>query len=460
VPVIDIVGVIVSARPAEPMRARGLPWAAGPRELAALALVGAVLMVVTWWRGAAPAVGPGARLTDAGRLAGFLAEYVALLQLLLRARLGIIERGLGTDAINTSHRLLGAYLLTLVLAHATLIIAGYADAQRKTIAGQSGALVTEYPYVAWAVIATGLLLGVAATSVPFVRHRIRYETWHGVHLLGYVALALAFFHQVSNGEHFVHSPPLRIAWTTLIGSVAGAVIWSRWLRPVRLMVRHRLTVAAVRPETPGTVSVQLAGRRLDRFPGQPGQYFRWRFLTRGSWHVAHPYSLSAEPDGRRLRITATVAGRYSSRLPDLAVGTKVIAEGPCGGLVARPGWRGPVLLVAGGVGITPLRTLFSTCPGSRVTLVYRGHTAAHMPFRGELDDIAHRSGATVHYLIGSRHDPANALTPEQIARMCPDIHRAIVYLCGSAGFVRHVRISLSRLGVRDCDLRAESFQLA
>ena len=459
-PVIDVVGVMVAPRAATAVPAVGSRWIARPRDLSALAIIGAVLLVGMWWRGAAPAVGRGAALTDAGRLTGFLAGYIALLQVLLRARLRTIERTLGTDAINTAHRVLGVYLLALVLAHASLINAGYAHRVHMGIVSQFRALLIDYPYVGWAAIAASLLVGVAATSVPIIRRRLRYEIWHGMHLAVYAALVLAFFHQVADGEHFVHRPQLRIAWTALWLSVAAAIVWSRWLRPVLMMARHRLTVAAIRHETPGTISVEMTGRRLDRFPAEPGQYFRWRFLNRSSWHVAHPYSLSAEPDGRRLRITATVTGRYSARLPGLRVGTRVMAEGPCGGLLARPAWSGPVLLIAGGLGITPLRTLLATCPGSPITLIYRGHAASAMPLRAELAEIADRRHARLHHVVGSRHDPANQLSPEQITQLCPDVGQAQVYVCGSAAFVRHVRTSLSKLQVRGGNIRAESFQLA
>src|SRR5262249_36544635 len=212
--------------------------------------------------------------------------------------------------------------------------------------------------------------------------RLPHEVWHGVHLLVYVALALAFFHQVAIGVHFVQSRPLRTAWTALWSAVAALAVWSRWLRPVRLSARHRLRVSAVDPESLRTVSIQLSGRRMDRFPAESGQYYRWRFLDRRCWFVARPYSLSADPDGHRLRITATTDGRYSALLPDLAPGTWVIPEGPCGGLTAPPRWAGPVLLVAGGIGITPLRALLARCPGGPIVLVYRVRAATEIAFRG------------------------------------------------------------------------------
>jgi predicted ferric reductase len=177
------VGLTILARPAgKPLTIRS---SIGPRSNALLALTGAILVVTVWWRGATPAVGPGAELTDASRLTGLLAGYVALLQVLLRTRLSVIERGLGTDAINTWHHLLGGYLITLVVAHATLITAGYAAGSHVTLLAQIRAWLTEHPYVWWAVIAVGLLLGIAATSAQRVRRRLRYEVWHGLHLAVY-----------------------------------------------------------------------------------------------------------------------------------------------------------------------------------------------------------------------------------------------------------------------------------
>jgi ferredoxin-NADP reductase len=206
------------------------------------------------------------------------------------------------------------------------------------------------------------------------------------------------------------------------------------------------------------VSVEIVGRRLDRLAVAPGQYFRWRFLSRGRWYVAHPYSLSAEPDGRRLRFTATVDGRFSRGLPTLRPGTRVIAEGPCGGLLPTR-WSGPTLLVGAGVGITPLRALLPFCPSGRTTLIYRGRAEIDLPLRAEIEEIADERDVELHYLIGSRNDPANALSGEQLERLCPAVRDSLVYVCGSATFVRHVRGSLSELGVPHARIRTESFEL-
>jgi predicted ferric reductase len=429
--------------------------------VAAIMVAGAALVTATWWRAAPPSFGAGSAVTDAGRLTGLLAGYVALLQVTLRIRLPVVEHKLGTDSINNTHRLLGGYLIVLIVGHATLITAGYAQAARSSVPHQLMTLVSSYPYVLWAVIAACLLIGIGISSLPVIRRRLRYEAWHGVHLLVYAALALAFFHQVTVGEHFRHQAVLRAAWTILFAGVGAAVLIFRFLRPFYPSIRHRLVVESVVHETPDIISIRITGRAIHRLRARPGQYFRWRFLAPGAWYLAHPYSLSEEPSGRSLRITVRVTGRHTAMLAQLPVGTRVIAEGPCGGLISRASWAGPVALIAGGIGITPLRALFATAPCAEhaLTLIYRVHDPADIVFRAELERIAAQRGGTVHFLIGPRDDPRNDLSHASLTRLCPDLARSRVFICGPVGYAQMIRASLAAAGVPRGRVRSESFQM-
>jgi ferredoxin-NADP reductase len=429
--------------------------------LVAVGVAGAALVTATWWRAAPPSIGAGAPLIDAGRLAGLLAGYVALLQVLLRARLPVVERGLGTDSINETHHLLGGYLIALIIGHAALITTGYAAVAGFSAPRELATLIRSYPYVWGAVIAACLLTGIAISSLPPLRRRLLHEAWHGLHLLVYAALALAFFHQVTVGEHFRTHAVLRAAWTALFAGAAATVIIFRFLRPIYLSVRHRLVVASVVRETANIVSVRIAGRSLDRLHATPGQYFRWRFLAPGAWHLAHPYSLSEEPGGQGLRITVRIGGPHTSMLARLRPGTRVVAEGPCGGLVAAAGWAGPVTLIAGGVGITPLRALLATasCADGSISLIYRAHETADIVFRSELEHIAAERGGKAHFLVGGRDDPRNDLSASGLARLCPELPRSRVFVCGPPGYTKAIRASLDSLGVPGRRVRSESFQL-
>ena len=98
-------------------------------------------------------------------------------------------------------------------------------------------------------------------------------------------------------------------------------------------LRHLLRVTSVSDEAAGVVSVYLTGRRLDRLGAEAGQFLNWRFLGRPGWTRANPYSLSAAPDGRSLRITAKALGDGSAAgCARLRPGTRALFEGPYGRL--------------------------------------------------------------------------------------------------------------------------------
>ena len=127
--------------------------------------------------------------------------------------------------------------------------------------------------------------------------------------------------------------------------------------PLWRSMRHRLVVSQVIAEQPGLTTVVVTGRRLEALPVRGGQFFQWRFLGVPGWTRAHPYSLSAAPDGRSLRFTVEHVGDGSAAVADLRPGTPVLVEGPYGRLHAGVRQRRKVLLMASGIGVTPLKAI-------------------------------------------------------------------------------------------------------
>src|SRR5262249_45904150 len=155
--------------------------------------------------------------------------------------------------------------------------------------------------------------------------------------------------------------------------------------PLLMFARHRFTVIGVRPEARGIVSVYISGRNLEALGAEPGQFFRWRFLTRALWWQSHPDSLSATPRSVMMRGPLKALGGHSGLLGGLRPGTRLIAEGPYGAFTpALSGRR--VLLIAGGVGITPIRAMFAALPqrmSDGITLIYRASDPGDIVFRQE-----------------------------------------------------------------------------
>jgi predicted ferric reductase len=437
--------------------------------LAALLLIGliagAAAIVWLWWHDtqAETLDSLGAELTAAGRVTGLLGGYLLLAEVTLMSRIPQLERRIGSDWLAAAHRALGGYLVCMLVAHSVLIVAGYAVTTHRGLVSETSRVVLDEPDVLMATAGLALLVGVGWLSARSVRRRLAYETWYYLHLYAYLAVLLAFAHQLAVGAQFTDNRLARVAWTGMHITVALCLLAFRVGAPLRLALRHRLRVAAVRREAPGVVSVYVTGRNLTSLRAEAGQFFRWRFLTGGRWWQAHPFSLSAAPNERFLRLTVKAAGDHTGGLGRLRPGVRVLAEGPYGAFTAGLRRRRRVLLLAGGVGVAPLRALLETLPGApgEVDLIYRVSSPDQALFSLELARLAQARRAIVHFLPGPRGD-RHRPDPLDAGRLCslvPDLPERDVFICGPSGMVDRARRELRRAGVPRRRIHAERFDL-
>ena len=378
---------VLSARPATPTPAPAGRLDADARidsvvRLAtSVALWFGLLLVTYWWDrdgGVTDLTGWVSGLTSAGRLTGLWAADLLLVQVLLMSRLPPLEHAFGRDQLARIHRVIGFASFDLMVAHIVLSIGGYASGRWSAVPRTMWDLVTNYGGVLLSAAGTVCLVMVVVTSIKASRRRLRYESWHLIHLYAYLGVGLALPHQLWTGQEFLLSTGATVYWWTLWGSAAGAVLVWRLGLPLWRSARYGLRVAGVVRESSDVVSVHLTGRRLDRLPVRAGQFLNVRFLTSPGWTRANPFSLSAAPDGHSLRITAKALGEGSARLAQLQPGTRVLFEGPYGRLSSRARIQRKVLLAGAGVGITPLRSLSEGLefgPGEAV-LLHR-YTTSH-----------------------------------------------------------------------------------
>jgi predicted ferric reductase len=446
-----------------PARADAIARGAGAAAVAA-----SLAVVVALWAGGGGLTtlarwGDG--LTSLGRLTGLLAADLLLVQVLLMARIPVVERAVGQDRLARWHRLAGFSSFTLMLAHIGLISWGDAAGSLAAAPATFWALTLDEPGVLLAVAGTACLVMVVVTSVRAARRRLRYESWHLLHLYAYLGVGLALPHQLWAGQEFVSSPVATVYWWTLWAAAAGAVLVWRVGLPVLRTLRHDLRVTSVVAEDDTVWSVYLTGRRLDRLPVAAGQFLLWRFLTKRGWTRGHPYSLSAAPDGRSLRITVNALGDGSRLVRSLRPGTRVLLEGPYGRLTARPRTLRKVAFLGAGVGITPLRALAEGLPYAPGDAVLLQRATGRPLFASELDVIAQERGLQVHWLPGHRRapdswlgatdDPADDLT--LLRRWVPDIAERDVYVCGPQAWTATVRATLAAAGLPTARLHVETF---
>ena len=255
-----------------------------------------------------------------------------------------------------------------------------------------------------ATVATGLLIMTAITSLRAVRGQMKWETWRFLHLYAYLAVALAFGHELAVGTDFSSDFVAIWYWVGLYVALVLCILAFRLGNPLWLSFRHDLSIAEIVPEAPGVVSIYVKGRDLEQLRAQAGQYFRWRFFTRDGWWRTHPFSLSAPVNGRYLRITVKGLGDDSRALHGLHPGTAVGLEGPYGLFTANRQRRARVLLIAGGIGITPLRALIEELRVKRdsLALIYRARSWEDLVFKEELEKLIRDRRGTIHYIVGQR----------------------------------------------------------
>ncbi|KAF5998366.1 ferric reductase-like transmembrane domain-containing protein [Streptomyces sp. WAC00263] len=444
-----------------PSRGRGRPRPSPAGPLLALLWAGAGAVVALWWYDTRSVVGLAGWLTDAGRIAGLLCGYSCAVLVALMARVPLLERRIGSDRVARWHAMAGRYTVSLLVAHVTLILFGYAAQDGAGIVHETLSVVFDYPDMLKATTGTLILFAVGITSARAARRRISHEFWYYLHLLTYVAVFLTFFHQLALGSDFVADTAAQAAWYVLYLGTAALVVWFRLLVPVRLNLRHKLRVESVYREAPGVFSIVVRGERLDELNAQAGQFFRWRFLSDGMRWTSTPYSLSAPPRPDRMRITVKALGDHSAAVGLLRPGTRVWAEGPYGALTAERHTGRKALLIAGGVGITPLRALFETLPGEPgdVTLLYRASTAEDLALGAELEAIAQWRGARVLYAVNGADGTRPRFTAESLRASVPGLAGHDVYLCGPPAMARDLYGALRAAGVPDRRIHHESFEL-
>ncbi|MFH9551471.1 ferric reductase-like transmembrane domain-containing protein [Streptomyces sp. NPDC017435] len=392
-----------------------------------------------------------------GRFAGLYGALLMAFQLLLVARLPWLDRRIGMDRLTNWHRWTGFGLLWTLVGHVVFITFGYADSSSMNPVSQLVDLAETVEGVLRAAVAVVLILVIGGVSARWARRRLAYETWHFIHLYTYVAVVLAFTHQVAVGTTFTASAAATAYWYAVWGTALGSVFLGRLVLPLWRNWRHQLRVEAVVPEADNVVSVYITGRDLDRLPARAGQFFLWRFLTKDRWWQANPFSLSAAPDGTRLRLTAKAAGDGSAGLRHIEPGTRVFAEGPYGAFTALHRTRPEALLIAGGVGVTPIRALLEEIHGHAV-VIYRVAGERDAVLYDELRELAVAKGAELHLVTGP--PVPDRLAPRELLALVPDIAERDVFLCGPPPMMNAVLGTLRELDVPKPQIHFERFSLA
>ena len=434
--------------------------------IAVFLLVGAANMWM-WWAGSWPGSLDSGMNVFAGvaQVSGIMAQYVILVQILLVARIPLLERNLGAEFLIRAHSVLGVSVMVFLVEHIVgAVVLNMRLPGESAVGGVVAVLLLQD--VAAATVGTAILAVIVVVSGQKIRRRLSYERWRLIHVFAYLAVALVFLHELSLGVHFIASDVARAYWVLLHLVVLTCVLWWRVGAIVLMNLRTRLEVERLESETANVHTIYLTGRHLDRLNALPGQYFRFRFLTWDGWWQSHPFSLSSAATAGNLRITVKELGDWTTNhTKRLRPGIPVFLSGPYGGLTLHRRTRHLVVLIAAGVGITPLRSLLAALPPAPsregLYLLYRARSRKDLVFRKELERLTAERGGRVHYLLGESRSflDRQPFGPRQLTRLVPSIMYADVYLCGPEPMLVSAIDGLRKAGVPRAHIHTERFML-
>jgi len=213
--------------------------------------------------------------------------------------------------------------------------------------------------------------------------------------------------------------------------------------------------------------------RLSRPPGfafEAGQFLTVRAQVDGTPHV-RCYSISSAPESTGyIEISVKRQGQVSAFLhATLRPGAQLQVKPPAGRFTYPAGDDRPIVLIAGGVGITPLISMLRhgvvADPGRPITLFYSARSRSELAFLDELEWLSGRHPhvrivATVTEPGGGWQGHAGRIDAALIADHVTDLGQSVFLMCGPLDMIDAVRSGLLGMGVPEAQVRSEVFQAA
>lgn len=423
------------------------------------------IVLFFWWGGSHLLLGNGldGTLLAIARLCGILAATFVLLQFLVMGRAPWIEKVFGLDKLSQFHKWSGYAAISFILIHPVLIVISYAMSGKIPLLQQYMLLLTQYEDVLEADIAAMLFTAVVFFSIYIVRKHLKYEWWYAIHLLTYLAVLLAFGHQLKNGGDFAVNRYFVYYWYFIYFFVFVQTIIFRFGRIGFNYLRFQFRVDHMVKESGDAMSVYISGKELEKFAIKPGQFLIFRFLTKKYWWQHHPFSGFYIAKDHMIRLTAKNSGDFTSDIGSIKNGTPVLIDGPYGGFTLDKASRQKLLFIAGGIGITPIRTLIEQTAGVYdITLLYTNKNSSEIALKKELDNLSAKHHFPITYIITQEEHykgEKGRIDAEKIQRLVPDVTTRDIFICGPVPMMEGIKQVLLSVGVTSSQIHYEKFSL-
>jgi 3-phenylpropionate/trans-cinnamate dioxygenase ferredoxin reductase subunit len=428
-----------------------------------VAFFAAVFVAPEWMRLATTAPEPVWRqLAD---ITGLLALSGLVCAAILPSRIRSLTRAFGIEDVVAVHRFVGVSAGVLVLVHLAFVIAMNPAQVALLDQGLNG------PPAKAASVATAAL--VALIILAATRHQLdqRYEVWRWMHVLLAVTVLVGSGLHVYLLNHLVVQPSMQLV-LGLLGAAVATVLVHRWLWRTLLDPSTEFVVAEIRRESNSVTTISLAARdgSDDEWDFQPGQ-FAWLRLQRSVTGEEHPFTIASSPHlPGRVEFTIRHAGDWTRKVHRLRLGQPVWLDGPHGSFTSDADTCEGVVMIAGGVGITPMMSMIRAAADRgdprphRLVVVARSHE--DLLFRDELGYLRDELDLEVTEVLRRPHPGWEGHTGEINIGMLTAVlgteqHGLLDYfLCGPPGLVQDSLGAIEALGVPGHRIHTEQFDFA
>jgi len=392
---------------------------------------------------------------------GLIAYPLITSEFSLVGRIRSISVLYGNDVLMFFHKYMGIGVLLFVGLHPLLVSPGN-FAQFNPLAGA--------PMVRYGAWSFWLLFALALTSLFRRQIRLPYGYWLALHyVLGLMIGTLALAHILAARGYSSSGVVRAVIIIYFIGFLIPMIHYRLWTyyrmlsRPWRV-IENRDEGAKVR-----TLVVQPVGHRgLEFHPGQ----FAWIATGNPVITEHHPISISSSAElgpERRIEFSIRNLGDWSGqRVPQVAVGSSVYVNGAFGGLsIDREAGQGFVL-IGGGIGIAPLRSMILTMKDRGdfrpVILLYAAHNFEAVIYRNELEALQQQMNLKVVFVLSQ---PPSGWTGERghidtvlLKRHLPaQFMRYQYFVCGPSAMMDEMETHLTALGLPRSCVHSERFDV-
>ena len=386
-----------------------------------------------------------------GRLSGIIALISLALLIFSGDTARFFDRFFGFDRIIKFQRQFSIFVASFVFLHPILFI--LADSSILYF------LIPRFYVLSLAFGVSALYIFVGVMLSSYFYKRISYRAWQYIHLITYFLLFLVLYHAFFWGPN-ADKIIFQLIYLFIIAIVSVGAIY-RLIYKMKLKRRPKFFVDKIIKDTEDTFSVKL--RSTEKLKFVAGQFCFLR-LDKEGLYARHPFTISSAPHEESLMFTVKNTGKFTQALFEMKENEELLIDGPFGRFTRKENAE-DLIFIAGGVGITPFRSMsidhIRNNRKGRIVLLYAAKKEANLIFKQEFDSFQSDNFQAYYFLSAEEKNSGN-FSPNRIDKniieeMIGKTKNPTFYICGPEPLKKAIISILEELKIEKKSIIFEDF---